>query len=208
MEGFARAISLFCNLLAATPRLDPLRRLSRRVGPAAGRYAPEAGDRLGNRDWRRLVHTGKKGGDDVGRTLRGNGTRILLMTDRRGTPLCAYTTAANHNEVTTIETLVDQPLAVPRPARLLYDKAADADWLREALDARGIELICPHRENRVKPAVQDGRSLRRYRSRWIVERTLSWLHNCRRLITRWEWHPELFEGFVHLACLYTILKRF
>ena len=29
-----------------------------------------------------------------------------------------------------------------------------------------------------------------------------------RLITRWEYYPELFEGFVHLACLYTILKGF
>ncbi len=97
---------------------------------------------------------------------------------------------------------------MPRPERLLYDKAADADWLRASLEARGIELICPHRENRTKPPLQDGRSLRRYRRRWVIERTISWLHNCRRLITRWEWYPELFEGFVHLACLYTILKGF
>lgn len=145
----------------------------------------------------------------MGRCHRGNGTRILLLTDRRGTPLTAYTTAAHHNEVNTIETLLDERSgAVPAPARLLYDKAADADWLRASLARRGIELICPHRENRTKPPLQDGRSLRRYRSRWVVERTFSWLHNCRRLITRWEWYPELFEGFVHLACLYTILKRF
>lgn len=144
----------------------------------------------------------------MGRCHRGNGTRILLLTDRQGTPLAAYTTAANHNEVNTIETLVDQPTAAPRPERLLYDKAADADWLRQALDARGIELICPHRGNRTKAPTQDGRSLRRYRHRWMIERTISWLHNCRRLITRWEWYPELFEGFVHLSCLYTILKRF
>jgi transposase len=144
----------------------------------------------------------------VGRCHRGNGTRILLLTDRRGTPLAAYTTSASHNEVNTIETLVDQPTAVPRPERLLYDKAADADWLRENLQARGIELVCPHRANRTKAPTQDGRKLRRSRSRWIIERTISWLHNCRRLITRWEWHADLFEGFVHLACLYTILKRF
>ena len=145
----------------------------------------------------------------MGRCHRGNGTRILLLTDGRGTPLSAYTTAANHNEVNTLETLVDErSVAVPRPVRLLYDKAADADWLRNSLQARGIELICPHRENRTKPAIQDGRSLRRYRHRWVIERTISGLHNCRRLITRWEWYPELFEGFVHLACLYTILTGF
>ncbi|GIX04975.1 MAG: hypothetical protein KatS3mg114_0844 [Planctomycetaceae bacterium] len=52
--------------------------------------------------------------------------------------------------------------ALPRPERLLYDKAADADWLRESLQTRGIELICPHRANRTRPATQDGRPLRRY----------------------------------------------
>lgn len=143
------------------------------------------------------------------RCHRGNGTRILLPTDCRGTPLTAYTTAANHHEVNTLETLVDErSTAVPAPARLLYDKAADADWLRANLAGRGIELICPHRENRMQPPKQDGRPLRHYRRRWVVERTISWLHNCRRLITRREWYPELFEGFVHLACLYTMLKGF
>ena len=29
----------------------------------------------------------------MGRCHRGNGTRILLLTDRQGTPLAAYTTA-------------------------------------------------------------------------------------------------------------------
>lgn len=33
---------------------------------------------------------------------------ILLLTDGNGIPLSAYTTAANHNKVTTIPTLVDQ----------------------------------------------------------------------------------------------------
>ena len=129
------------------------------------------------------------------------------MTDRCGTPLSAFVTAAHHNEVNTIETLVDDRIRAETPQRLLYDKAADADWLRTNLLARGIELICPHRSNRKRQATQDGRKLRRYHKRWIIERTFSWLHNCRRLITGWEYYPELFEGFVHLACLYTILKR-
>jgi hypothetical protein len=62
-------------------------------------------------------------------------------------------------------------------------------------------LIPPGSENgeqaRTQPPTQDGRLLRRYRGRWVVERTIRWLHNCRRVITRWEWYPELFEGFVH-----------
>jgi transposase len=132
----------------------------------------------------------------------------MLMVAGEGTPLSAFTMPANTSEVHAIESLVDERVTDRLPERLLYDKAADADWLREALDARGVELICPHRENRTKPPIQDGRSLRRYKRRYKVERSISWLHNFRRLITRWEYYPELFQGFVHLGCLYTILNGF
>jgi len=144
----------------------------------------------------------------VGHGRKGKGTTIMLMIDGEGTPLSAFTMAANISEVHAIETLVDERVTKRKPKRLIYDKAADADWLRETLDIRGIALICPHRQNRVKPAAQDGRALRRYWRRFKVERTISWLHNFRRLIVRWEYHPELFESFVHLACLFTILKGF
>lgn len=132
----------------------------------------------------------------------------MLLVDGAGTPLSAFTTSASTAEVHAIETLVDHRASRRKPKRLMYDKAADADWLREILGLRGIELICPHRRSRTKPPTQDGRPLRRYKRRYRVERTISWLHNLRRLITRWEYYPELFESFVRLGCLYTILKGF
>ena len=132
----------------------------------------------------------------------------MLMVDRYGTPLSAFTVAANVAEVNAIETLVDVRVPTKKPRRLTYDKAGDADWLREALGARGIELICPHRANRKKPPTQDRRALRRYKRRYRVERSISWLFTLRRLVTRWEYYPELFEGFIHLGCLFTILKWF
>jgi transposase len=162
---------------------------------------------LGRSGGRRLVLTGKKGGLEVGRGRKGNGTNYLVLTDGNDTPLSSIITAANVSEVHAIETLVDECRTSRLPKRLLYDKAADADWLRESLATRGVELICPHRSNRRQPPLQDGRSLRRYKRRYQIERSISWLQNCRRLITRWEWYDDLFEGFVHLACLYTILQR-
>ena len=132
----------------------------------------------------------------------------MIMTDGEGLPLSAFTLSANQAEVNAIETLVDDRILDKKSERLLYDKAADADWLRTNLEARGIELICPHRSNRKKPALQDGRSLRRYKKRYKVERTIAWLFNNRRLAIRWEYYPELFEGFLHLACLYTVMNRF
>ena len=132
----------------------------------------------------------------------------MLMVDGEGTPLSAFTSDAATSEVQSIESLVDERLTHRKPKRLLYDKAADADGLRASLKLRGILLICPHRENRTKASANDGRVLRRYRRRYRVERSLSWLYNFRRLITRWEYYPELFQSFVHLACLLTILKGF
>jgi hypothetical protein len=47
-------------------------------------------------------------------------------------------------------------------------------------------MIAPHKSNRVKPATQDGRALRRYCRRWKVERSNAWLQNFRRIATRFE----------------------
>jgi transposase len=206
-EG-ANAVSQSFNVLATPARLDPRGPLRPGVETTAREDGPPARHQLGRSDGGWLVCTSKKGGAEVGYGRKGNGTTIMLMIDGEGTPLSAVTPAANISEVHAIETLVDERVTRRPPKRLMYDKAADADWLRETLGVRGIALICPHRANRQKPPLQDGRAMRRYKRRFKVERSISWLHNCRRLITRWEYYPELFEGFVHLACLFTILKRF
>ena len=94
-----------------------------------------------------------------------------------------------------------------KPRRLVADRAYDADWLRKNLWARGIELICPHRRGRKRPALQDGRKLRRYKRRWIVERTIAWLQNFRRLVVRWERYPQMYLAFAHVACLLITLRQ-
>jgi len=92
------------------------------------------------------------------------------------------------------------------PARLIGDKAYDSDKLDQWLSGEyGIEMIAPNRSRRSQ--TQDGRPLRRYRRRWRVERLFAWMHNFRRLVTRWEYHIENFLGFVHLACLQLLLRH-
>jgi transposase len=93
------------------------------------------------------------------------------------------------------------------PARVIGDKAYDSDPLDATLQQEyGIELIALHRLGR-KRKTQDGRKLRRYHRRWKVERLFAWMHNFRRLVTRWEYHIENFLGFVHLACLHLLLRH-
>ncbi len=90
---------------------------------------------------------------------------------------------------------------------MIADRGYDSDPLREQLARRGIELIAPHRINRSKPPTQDGRALRRYRRRWIVERTFAWLGNYRRLTTRWDRSLTIYQAFFHIACFMIVLRR-
>ncbi|MEW6104512.1 MAG: transposase [bacterium] len=87
-----------------------------------------------------------------------------------------------------------------KPERLICDKAYDSDKFRRQLKKNGIELIAPHRSNRKKPKLQDGRALRRYRKRWKIERSIAWIGNYRRLVIRWDRNIIIYQAFLHIAC--------
>ncbi len=69
-----------------------------------------------------------------------------------------------------------------------------------------IEMIAANRRGRAR--TQDGRPLRRIRRRWTIERFFAWLHNSRRVETRWERHLENSLGMVQLACAQILLRAF
>jgi len=94
-----------------------------------------------------------------------------------------------------------------RPDRLIADKGYDSDPLRKDLKKRGIDLIVPHRSNRKKPKLQDGRKLRRYKRRWKVERTFAWIGNFRRLVVRYEKLITVYSAFFHIACIIITLRH-
>ena len=155
------------------------------------------------------VLPGKKRGLKVGKTKCGKGTMIMLLADGNGLPLAVETHGANRAEVKVIESLVECLPLDKLPRRLVYDKAADSDDLRERLEwFYDIELVTPHRKNRKRPKRQDGRKLRRYKRRWKVERTIAWLKNFRRVLVRYDHCANRFQAWVQLACVFTILQRF
>jgi len=149
----------------------------------------------------------KGGGEDIGKTRRGKGVKILAIVDRHGLPLSVSTHAANHHEVTLVQLSFDFYMIEAKPQNLVGDKAYDSDALDEKLRKVGVEMIAPHRNNR-ELKTQDGRRLRRYARRWIVERYFAWLHWKRRLLVRWEYYPTNFLGFVQLASILMLLKQF
>jgi transposase len=97
---------------------------------------------------------------------------------------------------------------VARPTRLIGDKAYDSDPLDERLRALGVELIAPHRTNRLSAKTQDGRALRRYKRRWQVERLHAWLQSARRVVIRYDRQVDHYRSFVQLACIRILLKRY
>jgi transposase len=124
--------------------------------------------------------------------------------------------AASPAEVTLLEPTLDT-VAVGRPGkpgrprkrpeRLIAERGYDSHPLRARWARRGIEPMIPARRSHKRATHQDGRKLRRYRRRWIVDRTFAWLGHFRRLVVRDERLITTYAGFFHLACALLTLRR-
>ena len=115
-------------------------------------------------------------------------------------PLAIDLTAANRNETTFLETIVDEvePIRTPnggrrkRPDKLHADKGYDSASNREVLRERHITPRIARR------GIDSSERLGRYR--WVVERTLAWLNRYRRLRVRYERDASIHRAFLFLGC--------
>ena len=119
----------------------------------------------------------------MGPTKRVKVSKLMAVADRHGLPIAIDVASASPAEVRLVISTLEGRFIPELPERLIGDKAYDSDPLAAQLAEGGVELIAPNRINR-KVKTQDGRSLRRYRRRWKVERLFAWLHNFRRLVNR------------------------
>jgi transposase len=128
---------------------------------------------------RALGRGGKTGPNPTER--RKLGSKHHVITDAQGIPLAALLTGANRHDVTQLLPLVE---AIPplrgrpgrprrRPDQVQGDRAYDAQLHRWALRWLRIRPVLAQR------LTQHGRGLGIYQ--WVVERTLAWLHQFRRL---------------------------
>ena len=144
----------------------------------------------------------------VGPTKRGKGTKLMVLADGQGTPLGVHVDAASPAEVMLLPATVENvPQECGQPERLIADRGYDSNPARAWLAERGIEPIIPARSNNTVATHQDGRTLRRYKRRWLIERSIAWLQNFRRLVVRYEYLAVNFIALVHLACAVITLKR-
>jgi transposase len=131
---------------------------------------------------------------------RKAGSKHHVLTDANGIPVVARLTAANRHDVTQLLPLIDgippvrgcpgRPLR--KPALVQGDRGYDSQPHRDALERRGIACQLAKRGR------PHGSGLGR--TRWVVERTLAWLHQFRRLNLRYERRPCVHEAFLTLAC--------
>jgi transposase len=168
-------------------------------------------DRLGQQgvlDWTRAcVDTmsvrAKRGGDHVGANPvdRGKpGSKLHLVCAGGGLPLTAIVTAANVNDTTMFQALLDEVPATRarsgrprrRPGKVHADKSYDSAANRAYLRRRGITVRIARR------GIESSARLGRHR--WRVERSLAWLSCWRRRGVRWDHDSERWFAFVLVAC--------
>jgi transposase len=129
------------------------------------------------------------------------GSKHHVITDANGIPLASGVTAANVNDISELAPLFN---AIPpvagkvghprrKPDALQGDLAYDSEPHRQGLREMGVEPVLPEKE------IDDQSGLGE--TRWPVERTLSWMHQNRRLRIRYERRPELHQAFLTLACI-------
>jgi transposase len=137
----------------------------------------------------------------------------MVLADGAGTPLGIHVEKASPAEVKLLEPTLKNGRIGGRRAkrrklkRLIADRGYDSNAVRALLVERAIEPIIPARSNNRVATHQDGRKLRRYKRRWIIERTNAWLQTFRRLAVRYERSAQNFTALVHLACVLITLTR-
>jgi transposase len=121
--------------------------------------------------------------------------------------LAVIMTGGNRNDVTQLLPLID---AIPpvrgrrgrpkrRPRTVFADRGYDHDKYRRLL-----------RQRRISPKIArrgSGHGSGLGKLRWVVERTFSWLHNFRRLRTRYERRGDIHQAMISVACSVICLRR-
>ena len=124
-------------------------------------------------------------------------TKLHAVTDAKGRPIRFFMSAGQVSDYKGAAALLD---SLPKADWLLADRGYDADWLRKALQDRGIKACIPDRKSRKKTVNYDKR---RYKRRNRIEIMFGRLKDWRRVATRYDRCPE--TGLSAIALAATVL---
>lgn len=122
-------------------------------------------------------------------------TKIHALTDARGLPIKFLLTPGQAHDLLGAETLL---IDLGEGDVLLGDKAYDADWLRQQIEAQGAAPNIPDKSNR-KERHCFSKAL--YKERNLVERFFNKIKHFRRIATRFEKHAENYLAMIKLASI-------
>ena len=120
-------------------------------------------------------------------------TKLHAVTDAQGRPIRFFMSAGQVSDYTGAAALLGN---LPQADWLLADRGYDADWLREALEDKGINACIPGRKSRKKTVRYDKR---RYKRRNRIEIMFGRLKDWRRVATRYDRCPETYLSAIALA---------
>ena len=156
---------------------------------------------------------GPFGGDQIGPnpTDRAKaGTKRSILTEAQGGPLAVVVAGANrHDSKLLSDTLeaviVERPAPTQEaPQHLCLDKAYDTSACEQTVDEKGYVGHI----RRIGEEKLDATGHKRYPARrWVVERTLAWLNQCRGILVRYEKKAANYLGMIKLACALLWYRR-
>jgi transposase len=97
---------------------------------------------------------------------------------------------------------------ITKTKKLIADKGYDAKWVRDKLRARGITPYIPkkRKKGQTEEPLYNEKIKLFYRIRWLVERSIAWIGNFRRVTTRYERYSHIYQAFFKLACIMLCLR--
>ena len=198
------------HVLAAPPALATSGRLEAAASPCCSTSCGAAANSIWPaRSWTVPRSARVRGGKKLDRTLpiaARPGRSIMFSPTRTGFRSSRSLTAANRHDVTQLLPLVD---AIPTAAR-----AVPAGPCRKPGSSKGTAATIPSRTAtsssaaalpRNSPSAGAPHGSRLGRTRWVVERTLAWLHRFRRLAVRYERRAVYSRSVSHLSVLARVL---
>ncbi len=138
-----------------------------------------------------------------------------MVCDSRGLPLAFEVTGGQRHESKLFEKVMDAARPPQRkgwyrvrPRRLAGDKGYAYGRIRKWLQRRRIKAVIPRAPHQEKREVGSQPSFDRktYRRRNIVERSIGWLKESRRVSTRFEKLAVNYRAVVNLAIIGKYLK--
>jgi transposase len=150
----------------------------------------------------------KGGHDEVGNTKCGKGSKMMAIVDKNGLPVSISIHSASPHEATLVEEALDMIATDHRPKNLVGDKAYDSDPLDQILKKQGINMIAPHKKNRVKEKTQCSEELQeKYKKRHFIENFFAIFQWARRVVVRYEKKVSNFTGFALFQTTVCLIQK-